>query len=99
MIILPSGKKRLAALNAAQPDRPWKSCRERRQCVMCDHVFRGSDAAVRRTSRGALTRLTCPSCGAEPTCWVRLGNPLTDERIWAEWESAIDLATLKLTEA
>ena len=90
MHVLPSDRKLLALLNEAQPDRPWRSCAEKRRCVACETVFRGSEVVV-RGSRPRASRLACPKCGSAPALWVRLGNPLIDEEVWNDWESAIEL--------
>jgi hypothetical protein len=86
-----SNKERLQLLNEAQPERPWKSCAEKRRCVNCDRVFRGEDVSVCRSDFGAW-QLACPKCGSSPALWVRLGNPLTQEEIWSDWESAMQMA-------
>lgn len=83
---------RLQLLNSAQPGRLWQSCSERRRCVECENTFSGNAVIIRRTREGA-TRLACPKCGSGPELWVRPGNPYTDECVWAEWESAIAVAT------
>ena len=88
MRTLPDDEKRLSLLNEAQPDRPWLSCAEKRRCVACERVFRGS-ALIARSLRRLENRLACPKCGSGPALWVRLGNPYTDDRVWAEWECAL----------
>ena len=82
-------EQRLKLLNEAQPDRPWRSCAEKRRCVACDGIFRGSEVIVRHRA----SRLACPKCGSGPVLWVGLGNPFTDDRVWAEWEAAITVAS------
>jgi hypothetical protein len=57
--------------------------------VVCEQVFSGHDVAVLRGLR-CRTRLRCPNCGSDPQLWVRPGNPLIDDAVWAEWESVID---------
>ena len=84
---------RLDLLNQAQPNRPWRSSTEKRRCVVCDKVFRGNDVLVREETAGG-NRLACPTCHSAPALWVRLGNPLIDNAIWADWEAALDFAAL-----
>ena len=85
---LPSESERLELLNQTQPDRPWKSCAEKRVCLACERTFRGSAVALRKTPRGE-KRVACPGCGSAPVAWVRTGNPLLDEEVWTDWERAI----------
>ncbi|MGB8167404.1 MAG: hypothetical protein WCF18_07925 [Chthoniobacteraceae bacterium] len=44
-----------------------------------------------RRLRPRAYRLACPNCGSAPALWVRLGNPLIDEEVWSDWESAMEL--------
>lgn len=92
MRTFPDDKTRLELLNEVHPGRPWRSCAEKRRCVVCDGVFRGRDVVV-HSSRPQATSLACPVCGSAPALWVRLGNPLLDDRVWAEWESAMELVS------
>lgn len=94
---LPDEQQRLALLNAAQPRHPWHSCAEKRRCVVCERVFRGSSVKVRSPRRG-VTRLACPKCGSEPALWVRPENPLIDRDAWADWESAMEVSMFALSE-
>jgi NAD-dependent SIR2 family protein deacetylase len=80
--------RRLQLLNRAQPNRRWDSCTEKRQCIMCDRVFSGSEVDV-RTRDHFKPDLRCPGCGSAPEMWVRLGNPLTDAVVWADWAEAM----------
>lgn len=84
----PCDAKRLELLNQMSPARGWRSVREKRRCVVCEKVFRGAEVVVRWRRQG-LTTLECPSCSSAPSTWVRLGNPLTDELAWQEWEAAM----------
>jgi len=86
----PNDAKRLELLNEMSPTRGWRNVREKRRCVVCEGVFRGSEVTVRWKRRG-LTQLECPNCGSAPSVWVRLGNPLLDELAWQEWEAAMAL--------
>jgi hypothetical protein len=88
MHTFPNDEIRLQLLNEAQPGRPWGSCKEKRRCIMCERTFRGSDVIVRQ-SREGVVQLGCPNCDSKPQFWVRLGNPLLEEHIWADWEVAL----------
>jgi hypothetical protein len=88
MRTLPSAQNRLQLLNNAQPGQPWASCAEKRQCIMCETVFRGNDVTVRQIDR-ARVQLACPSCGSAPQFWVRVGNPLLNDQVWQDWELAM----------
>jgi hypothetical protein len=92
MVTRPKNTKRLELLNQAQPDRPWSSCSEQRRCVICENVFSGDEVIV-RNSRQRGVRLACPKCGSAPALWVRLGNPLVDQEVWADWESLMECAS------
>ncbi len=89
-------EKRLGLLNLSQPHQPWESCAEKRRCIACERTFRGTSATVRGTNGS--TRLSCPTCGSGPEFWVRLGNPLTDNEIWADWERAIEKSAAEVPE-
>lgn len=80
-------EERLETLNRTQPERPWSSLTESRRCIACDHIFNATQVVIRRRREGV--RLSCPRCGGAPALWVRLGNPLIDDQVWAEWETAI----------
>lgn len=95
MRILPTDEKRLALLNEMQPTRPWRSLAEKRHCVICDKRFTGREVLV-RWSRHRNIRLACPHCESAPALWVRLGNPLTNERAWADWEAALVQAAVDI---
>lgn len=86
MPVSSSGKKRLRLLNEAQPRRPWHSCDEPRECLVCENTFTGNEVIIHRNG---VPRLACPACGSGPDCWVRPGNPLLDEHVWADWKRAI----------
>lgn len=90
MRILPNDEQRLELLSNSQPGRPWRSVFEKRRCIVCEHTFRGRDAVV-RWARHCVTKLGCPKCDSAPALWVRIGNPLTDDSVWAEWERALAL--------
>lgn len=93
MQIFPDDEKRLTLLNERQPARPWRSLSEKRSCVICEKTFTGREVSV-RWSRNRITRLGCPHCESAPELWVRLGNPLTNERAWADWETALAEAAI-----
>lgn len=97
MRIHPSENRRLQLLNATRSGRPWESCAEKRLCVSCERTFRGTAATLRQTPTGA-ARLVCPGCGSTPDAWVRLGNPLTDEEVWSDWERAIAHSSDKIAD-
>ncbi len=88
MRLTPNNQERLQLLNEAQPDRPWHSCEEKRCCIACERVFRGTAVEIRRDRLG-LVHLACPGCQSPPKLWVRPGNPLVDETAWADWETAM----------
>jgi hypothetical protein len=87
MRTLPNDETRLQLLNEA-PGQRWSSCAEDRQCIMCESSFRGNEVVVREIRRSQF-QLACPHCGSNPQFWVRCGNPLLDELVWADWERAI----------
>ena len=87
-----SGTTRLRLLKEAQPRRPWHSCDEQRECLVCENIFTGREVVIQREEG---TRLACPACDSGPECWVRPGNPLLDESVWADWERAIADAELR----
>jgi hypothetical protein len=93
---LPEKPELLKILNEAQPERPWKSCQEKRSCVVCERTFRGTDVIINSHRLGVI-RLACPSCGSDPGLWVRLGNPLLDDLAWADWESALEIAASRFS--
>lgn len=82
-------EKRLQLLNANEAGALWRSCSEKRRCIACERTFRGTSVVIRRGNNGVI-RLECPGCGGSPDQWVRLGNPLTDEEVWADWQRAIE---------
>jgi hypothetical protein len=94
MRTLPNDEIRLQLLNDAQPERPWSSCAEERQCIMCESAFRGSEVIVRQTRRTQF-QLACPNCGSGPQFWVRCGNPLLEAHVWSDWEHAITAYTVE----
>jgi hypothetical protein len=55
---------------------------------MCERKFSGNEVIVRHLRRDH-ARLACPACGSAPQFWVRLGNPLLEDHVWADWECAI----------
>lgn len=81
-----SRHRRLELLNAAQPNRPWHSISERRQCIACEREFHGIEVPIGRDER-----LACPGCGRAPSLWVRGGNPLLDNVAWSDWQEAMSI--------
>jgi hypothetical protein len=92
MHTLPTDEARLQLLNEVQPGQSWQSCAEKRQCIMCERIFRGWDVMVRRRRSGRL-QLACPTCDSGPQFWVRLGNSLLADHVWQDWELAIRSST------
>jgi hypothetical protein len=92
MHTIPTDEARLQLLNQLQPGQSWQSCAEKRQCIMCERTFRGWDVMVRRRRSGRL-QLACPTCDSGPQFWVRLGNPLLDDRVWKPSEVASGSST------
>jgi len=89
-----SDADRLTLLNLGQKSNPWESTAAKRQCVVCETTFAGSEVNIHPAARGQ-HRLGCPRCQSHPRLWVRVGNPLLDAEIWEDWESAIDFAQSK----
>ena len=83
--------EKLERLNAAQPRSPWRSISERRRCIACEQLFRGENVVMRQT-RAQPVQLACPKCGAGPALWVRPGDPLLDDEVWNDWQSALAFA-------
>ena len=86
MPLPPTEQKRLELLNEAQPQCPWQSCAEKRQCLVCENIFTGHEVVM---PNDEIAQLSCSACGSGPEFWMRPGNPLLDESVWAEWEVAI----------
>ena len=92
MHTLDTDEARLQLLNEVQPGDAWHSCAEKRQCIMCERIFRGWDVMVRRRRSGRL-QLACPTCDSGPQFWVRLGHGLLCDQGWQNWEGAGGSAT------
>jgi hypothetical protein len=82
--------KRLELLNANDSSHQWRSCDERRACVLCERVFTGREVRLHWFRRG-VTQIQCatPGCAGGPPTWVHPENPLVSQEAWEDWERLI----------
>jgi hypothetical protein len=89
MRVHPPEQRRLLLLNHAPGIRAWKSCLEKRQCIICGRTFRGRSVQITQNRDGVI-HLGCPGCHSAPHLWVSTEEPLLDEGAWQEWQSALN---------
>ena len=78
-------------LQLLQGERAWASLEEARQCVLCEHTFKGRQVRIRR-DRSGIPHLCCPTprCPATPAQWIHPENPLISEDAWRDWMRLLD---------
>jgi hypothetical protein len=81
---------KLTVLRREDHSRDWQSLDDERVCLLCGRSFTGRDVVV-VTGDGDHSELHCstPGCQSHPHQWVYPGNPLTDEKAYADWWKAL----------